>query len=702
MRFTGRAPVSYNALGATGADVKKATCLGLGVLLGSACATAPVAAPPPPKPSGLDFSILDRTVSPCSDFYQFACGTWMAKTEIPADRPIWVRSFSVVKERNDQEIHDLLDGLADGGGSTSAPWVKQVSDYYAACMDEAGVEGQGLQPLQPELDRIASVSDAASLEREVAHLHAAGIFPFFGFGSTQDYKDASSVIAEVAQGGLGLPDRDYYVKDDERSKNIQALYVEHVAHMLQLTGLTEADAHAQAAGVMRLETQLAQASWTRTERRQPTNVYHRLELEGLTKAAPHFAWSAYLADLGYPTVTAINVTAPQFVAKLSEVLATTKPADWKAYLRWQLVHAVAPYLPKAFVDEDFHFTSTALTDTKQILPRWKRCVASVDQVLGFSLGRLFVEKYFAESQRERARTDLASIEQSFAQNLDALPWMDAVTKGRAHEKLGQVDNKVGYPTKWRDYSSVHIAPGAYLADTLAGHAFDVRYDLDKVGKPLDRTEWHMTPHTVNAYYNGSMNEMVFPAGIFQPPFYSADAADWVNLGGIGMVMGHELTHGFDDKGRQFDGKGNLADWWTPDSTKTYTEKAECVAKQFDGFTVDGDAHVNGHLTLGEDIADLGGLKMAYEAMRRSLPSDPAPFAKEELTPEQEFFVGFAQVWCANARPKFQRNMTTVDTHAPPRFRVNGPLSNFAPFAAAFSCPAGSPMVRPPEQRCEVW
>ncbi|MHB8417769.1 MAG: M13 family metallopeptidase [Myxococcales bacterium] len=658
-----------------------------------------VAAPPAPPPPDVDLSIIDKSVSPCDDFFAYACNGWLAKTEIPPDRPLWNRSFSEIDERNLALLRDYLTADAAGRGDPQDPYEDKLGDYWASCMDEAAVEKSGPGELRALLARADEVQDPASLARVLALLQGEGISALFGFGSGQDFRDATQVIGQLDQGGLGLPDRDYYLKDDPKSKEIRGLYLTHVAKMLELAGEAPERASADAGVVLKLETALANASQSRVERRQPENVYHRIELAGVEKLAPHFPWESWLTDLGHPSLRAINVASPEFVKAIDEIVTGTPAAELRTYLRWHVLDSVAPALPNAFVQEDFWFKSHAFTGAAQILPRWKRCIGTINQTFGQALARPFVRQTFGEAGKARNVDRVRAIEQAMGDDLARIAWMDAPTRQKALEKLGLVANQIGFPDKWRDYGKLALDRQSYLGNLLRAEAFEVQRDLAKIGKPVDRSDWDMNPQAVNAYYDPSLNEMVFPAGILQPPFFNRASAEAANYGGIGMVMGHELTHGFDDEGRQFDGHGNLREWWTPASKQAFAERAACVERQFDGYVPIDDLHLNGKLTLGENIADLGGITLSYEAFEKHREG-----VKPEggYGPEQQFFLNFAQSWCQKTRDPFARLMITVNPHSPARFRVLGPLGNFRPFREAFGCKAGDKMVRPDKERCEIW
>jgi len=646
-----------------------------------------------PEPLLLDESAMDKSVDPCTDFYQYACGGWLKKTPIPEDRATWSRGFSEIFQRNEALLRGILEKDAKGEPDPADPFARKVGDFYATCMDEHKAETASFAALQDDLARVDAVRDSLGLARVVARLQAAGARAFFNFGSQQDFKDARQVIGGADQGGLGLPDRDYYLKDDERTRDLRALYQDHIEKMLALAGATDAEAKRQSHTTLEIETALARASMDKVERRDPNKIYHRLERAGLKKTAPHFAWDAYFAEIGAPSVQEINVLTPDFFAGMDKLLAAKgKLNDLKNYLRWTAVSAAAPALGQKFVEERFRLTQ-ALTGTKAILPRWKRCVQMTDRALGEALGRSFVVTTIGEEGKRIAKEMVQGIEDAFEQNLGQVSWMDETARAASREKLRKIDNKIGFPEKWRDYSTMKIGRESLLENVEEASWFETRRDLAKIGKPLDRNEWEMTPPEVNAYYNPSMNEMVFPAGILQTPFFKTDAPVIPNHGGIGMVMGHELTHGFDDQGRQFDGDGNLHEWWSPEVSKAFDERAACVADKYDQYVAVDDVHLNGKLTLGENIADIGGLKTALLALHRKQ-------GRGDSRSDRDFFLAFAQAWCANYRPEAARLQALTNPHSTAQWRVNGSVSDNADFARAFSCKAGSPMN--PEKKCVVW
>jgi endothelin-converting enzyme/putative endopeptidase len=654
---------------------------------------------PPAKVPGFDPTALDRSVPACTDFYRFACGGWRARSPVPPDRARWGR-FDELAERNQTALRCILEKASANDAKREAIDQK-IGDQYAACMDEAAIEARGITPLQADLDRIARLGAKAALPGELAQLHAGGVNAGFRYGSVPDFKDADSVIAGTDQGGLGLPDRDYYLKDDAKSADLRAKYLAHVQKMLELSGEPAAAAALDSRAVVDLETALARASLERVKRRDPANLYHKMKIAELQALTPGFDWKAYLTAAGGPPVTELNVTVPDFFKALNTQLESAPLDVWRAYLRWQLLHENAGLLPAAFVNEDFAFYGNTLTGAKELRPRWKRCVALVDSELGEALGRRYVEATFGEAGKARTSRMVAALEAALQRDIETLPWMTEATKAQALGKLRAVANKIGYPDRWRDYSSLRIARGDALGNELRAEAFEVRRDLGKIGTRLDRSEWSMSPPTVNAYYNPLQNNINFPAGILQPPFYDNDMDDAVNFGGIGAVIGHELTHGFDDSGRKFAANGNLADWWTEEDGKEFEKRAGCIADQYSGYTVAGDVHLNGKLTLGENTADNGGLRIAYMALMQTLAdaaNKPGPI--DGFTPEQRLFLGWGQIWCQNETEESARLRATIDPHSPGRYRVNGVVSNMPEFQQAFGCKAGDAMVR--ENACRVW
>ncbi|MDX6288405.1 MAG: putative endopeptidase [Blastocatellia bacterium] len=650
--------------------------------------------------AGFDFSSLDRSANACQDFNRFANGGWMDKNPIPAAYSRWGR-FELLDEQNQNVLHGILDGLIAKKKLANRDEQK-IADFYGSCMDEKNIEVEGIKPLEPELQRIAQITDLMSLEDEIARLHAHRIPAVFGFGASQDYKDSTQIIAQVVQGGLGLPDRDYYTSDEAKSKATREEYARHVERTFELMGDSPERAAAEAKTVLSLETKLAEKSLTRVQRRNPEANYHPMIKTQLLEMTPDFDWSRYFRGIGLPEIGKVNVGQPDFFKAADKLLTNTPIDEWKTYLRWHLVNAASSTLSSKFVLESFNFNGKYLQGTTEMLPRWKRCVASTDRALGEALGKLYVAKTFTPAAKNRARMMVANLIAALRDDLATLSWMSQETRQKAIGKLEAYVRKIGYPDKWRDYEALQINRGAYYNNAVSAGEFDFKRNLVKIGKPVDRTEWGMSPPTVNAYYNPQFNEIVFPAGILQPPFYDPKADDAFNYGGIGAVIGHEMTHGFDDQGARFDANGNLVMWWTPDDYKKFTDRTNCVVHQFDSYEVEPGLHQKGPLVVGESVADLGGLTVAYAAYQRSLQGKPRPKDINGFTPEQRFFLGWAQVWAQNIRPEAARLRTATDPHPLGRFRVNGPLSNMPTFASAFACKEGDAMVRPPDKRCQIW
>jgi putative endopeptidase len=663
-------------------------------------AGAPGTAPAPAAP-GIDLSAIDRRVKPCQDFFAYACGGWLERTEIPADRSGWGR-FDELAEKNRVRLREILEAAAAGKSDPQDRFGAKVGDFYAACMDEAGVERRGLTDLLAEWKKLDAVTGARQLASAVGRMHATGLPALWNLGSGQDNKDSSKVVAWIWQGGLTLPDRDYYLDDGARIAAIRTSYLEHLERMLELAGETPARARADAGAILGLEKAMAESHWTKVEMREPERTYNPYDLAGLEKAAPRFDWKAYLEALGAQGMNAFVATTPRALSRVDELVRTAPMETWRVYLRWNVLRAMANAraLPRAFVEESFAFSSKNFTGAKELQPRWKHCVEMTDGALGEALGQAFVRRWFPGDAREKALGLVVGVQKAQGENLRALPWMDGATREKALEKLSRIDNKIGYPVKWRDYGSLEVTRASFFRDVLAADAFETRRDLAKIGKPLDRTEWEMTPPTVNAYYEAKLNEMVFPAGILQPPLYTRGANDAVNYGAAGYVVGHELTHGFDDEGRKFDARGNQVDWWSAPVSAEFERRAACVEKQYQGYTVLDGVPLNGKLTLGENIADLGGIKLAFAAYVDSRQGRPREAPVGGFTPEQQFFLAAAQVWCGRYRPEAMRLLAQTDPHSPPRWRVDGPLSDLPEFARAFQCKEGDPMVR--ASRCEVW
>ena len=654
-----------------------------------------------PYSPSLDLTSMDRSVDPCVNFYQYSCGGWMKNNPIPADQSRW-SVYGKLYYDNLGFLRQILEKASEPRPGRDAVEQK-IGDYYSSCMDESAVEKAGLTPLQDDFNAIAQLQNVQQLAPLLARLHLSmqGSGMLFGFGSDQDFKDSEQVIAFVSQGGLGLPDRDYYTKEDNKSQEIREKYVQHVQHMFQLLGDAPERAATEAQTVMRIETALAKASLTRVQRRDPYNVYHKMKVEQLAALAPSFDWKGYLAGSGLPSLQELNVTSPDFFKQM-EVELKTEPIDhWKTYLRWHLIDSKAPFLSAKFVQADWDFFSHYLRGVKEMQPRWKRCVRYVDDQLGEALGQAYVRVAFSPELKAKTVEMVKQIEDAMEQEIKNLDWMSEATKKQALEKLHGMRNKVGYPDKWRDYSSVKIARGDFIGNVKRATVFESNRQLGKIGKPVDRSEWGMTPPTVNAYYNPQMNDINFPAGVLQPPLYDFRMDDAPNYGNTGSTVGHELTHGFDDEGRQFDAKGNLRDWWTEEDAKQFKERASCVENQYAQYTVVDDIKINSKLTLGEDLADLGGTILAYKAWQDAT-KDRKLEARDGLTPDQRFFIGFAQWACENERPEQKRANALTDPHSPGEYRINGVVVNMPEFAKAFSCKPGQPMVKDKDKICVVW
>ncbi len=650
----------------------------------------------------LDVTSMDRGVDPCTDFFAYSCGGWIKKNPIPPDQSSW-GAYSKLEDENKAQLRGILENAAANPKSSAVN--QKIGDYYASCMDEKAIDAAGLAPVQKDLDQIAKLSSKAeladflggtlSLHRDASTYRSA----MFRFGSEPDAKNSAIVIAAADQGGLGLPDRDYYLKDDAKSVELRKAYIAHVRKMFKLLGDKPDLAATEAETVMRIETTLAKGSLTRVERRDPQKVYHKMSVQDLQSLSPSFQWSGYLSKLGLGSLDSLNVATPEFFKGLSTEIDKEDLASWKAYLRWHLAYINAPYLSTPFVNADFDFYGKTLQGAQEIKPRWKRCTEGVDDNLGEALGQAYVEKYFSPDAKQQALKMVKEIEAAMQSDIQSLTWMSDATKQRAVEKLHAVANKVGYPDKWRDYSKLDIVRGDEMGNVLRARQFEIDRQLAKVGKPVDRSEWQMTPPTVNAYYEPQTNDINFPAGILQPPLFSPDSDAAPNYGNTGGTIGHELTHGFDDEGRQFDAQGNLRDWWTEQDAKEFQTRASCISDQYSQYVVVDDIKSNGKLTLGEDVADLGGLLLAYMAWKSDTAGQKLE-PIEGLTPEQRFFVGYGQSWCSNIRDEAKRMRATVDPHSLDQFRTNGVVSNMPEFQQAFHCKAGSAMVR--QNACRVW
>ncbi|MBI2677171.1 MAG: M13 family metallopeptidase [Candidatus Koribacter versatilis] len=665
----------------------------------AACAVAQDKAPTMPYTPSLDPQAMDKSADPCADFYRFSCGGWQKSNPIPPDQTSWS-----VYGKLYQDNLNFLRGILDEAATAKRRDVvtREIGDFYGACMDEAGVEKRGLASLQADLDAIAKLKSAKDVTPLLARLQFAyGRTILFAQGSTQDPDDSEQQIAEVDQGGLGLPDRDYYLKDDAKSKEIRDRYVQHVQKVFELMGEDPAAAKNDAATVMRMETAFAKAQLSRVDRRDPYKLKHKMKVADLAQLAPNIDWQRYYKDLKYPAISIMNVATPDYFKQISAQLTSDPIADWKTYLRFHVVDSSSPFLPARFVDENFEFYRKYLRGAKEQQPRWKRCVQYTDRDLGEALGQAYVKKLFSPEIKAATLDMTRRVEEAMALRIRELDWMSPETKQQALAKLAGIRNKIGYPDKWRDYSSVKIARDDFAGNVSRTQEFERRRDINKVGQPVDHGEWGMTPPTVNAYYNPQMNDVNFAAGVLQPPLYDAKLDDAPNYGDTGGTIGHELTHAFDDEGSQFDAKGNLKDWWTKDDRAKFDTRTKCVQDQYAGYVVVDDIHINSKLTLGEDVADLGGEILAYIAWKDATKGKTLE-ARDGLTPDQRFFVGFAQWACANEREEDMRVRAATDPHSPAKYRVNGVVVNMPEFSQAFSCKAGQPMVNAPDKVCKVW
>jgi putative endopeptidase len=649
----------------------------------------------PARPPVLDITSMDTSVDPCTDFFTYSCGGWLKKNPIPPDRTSWGLSTKL-SDDNKVLLREILEEAA-AGGPEREPVKQKIGDYYAACMDEKAIEAAGPRPLNDSLERIERMASKEDIAEVVAGM--PGLNVPFDFQSDQDYKNSSQVIAELDQGGLGLPDRDYYLKTDAKSVELRQAYVAHVQKMFELLGDAPDVAAGEAQTVLRIETALANGSLTQVERRDPKLLYHQMTIQDLEALSPSFRWKKYFSLTGQVGLQTLNVAAPNFFKTMDATLKKEDLQSWKAYLRWQLADSNAPYLSSGFVNANFDFFGKTLTGAEQLQPRCKRCVNYVDNDLGEALGQAYVQRAFPPEAKQRAQKIVRQIEEAMQQDIDGLTWMSPATKQQALVKLRTVANKIGYPDKWRDYSALTIARDNYMGNVLRARAFEFNRQIAKIGKPVDRGEWGMTPPTVNAEYNPRLNDINFPAGILQPPFFDPSADDAPNYGDTGATIGHELTHGFDDEGRQFDAQGNLRDWWTPEDSKQFDQRASCVSDQYSQYVAVDDIKINGQLTMGENVADLGGLMLAYMAWKSETRGRKLD-SIEGFTPEQRFFIGYGQSWCSNTRDEAERMYATIDPHSPDKDRANGVVANTPEFQHAFQCKPGSAMVR--EKRCRVW
>ena len=645
--------------------------------------------------SVLNVEWLDRTVDPCVDLFTFSCGKWIQSNPIPPDQSSW-GIYNKLQDDNLKQLRELLEATSAPNPARSSN-AQKIGDYYASCMDETAIDALGIKPLQPELLRIEQLQAKKDLATVVASMIGEGT-PF-RIDSEQDFKDSSIVTAAVDQRGLGLPDRDYYLKEDQKSKDLRAAYVAHVQKMFELLGDKPELAATEAQSAMKIETVLARGSMTRVDRRDPKKIYHFMSVAELEKLTPAFGWKEYFRQIGLSGISSLNVAVPEFFKTLNSQIEQQDLATWKSYLRWHAIHANATSLSSAVVNENFNFFGKTLQGKEQLPPRWKRCTNDVDDDLGEALGQVYVEKYFSPEAKQQVLEIVQGIQKAMDADIHSLPWMSEETKRRALEKLQSMANKIGYPDKWRDYRQLEIKRGDHMGNSLRARRFEFDRDLAKIGKPVDRQEWQMTPPTVNAYYDPQKNDINFPAGILQPPLFDPKSDAAPNYGNAGSTIGHELTHGFDDEGRQFDAQGNLKDWWTTIDGKEFDRRASCISDQYSQYTVIDDIKINGKLTLGEDVADLGGTLLAYLAWKEAT-KDQKRESIDGFTPDQRFFIAYGQQWCSSNKDETKRLRAAIDPHSPDQYRANGVVSNMPEFREAFHCKPGQPMVR--ENACRVW
>ena len=648
---------------------------------------------------GIQTADLDRKADPCTDFYQFANGSWRASNPIPASMQRWSRRWAAGEASKDR-LKEILDDVSRRTDWPRGSVEQLIGDYYASCMDEARVNKAGLAPAEPLLREIDAMKTPADLQRMIRRLHELSVSAPFALGSSPDNHNPGQVIADIGGSGLGLPDRDYYLKTEQRFVETREKYHAHVEKMLVLAGAKSEPAKAAAETIFQMEKKLAEASLDNVALRDPQATDHKTTFDDLKKLAPAVDWNAYF-DAARISHADLNVDQPKFLQEVDRQFRETSLADWKIYLKWQLLHSAADTLSAPFVEENFNFYGAYLGGAKELKPRWKRCAEQEDQLLGEALGRKYVEKYFLPEAKARMQEIVRNLLAAMQDTIESREWMSPETKKKALEKLSTFNPKIGYPDKWKDYSSIKITRDSYWANAAAAVEWNVGEDRSLIGKPTDRGRWGMTPPTSDAYYNPLLNEIVFPAGILQPPAFSVDTVDAVNYGAIGVVIGHEISHGFDDQGAQYDAQGRLSNWWTAEDLKKFQERTSCVAHQFDGYFIEPNIHHNGRLVLGESIGDLGGANIAYRAFKKAQQNKPAP-AIDGFTPDQQFFIAWGQFRGDEIRPETQRLMVQGDPHPIAKYRVIGPLSNMPPFALAFACKAESTMVRTTAERCEVW
>ena len=645
-----------------------------------------------------DITRIDNSADACTDFFQYANGNWVKNTQIPAAYSRY-GSFNILADNNNNALKEILDADVQANAASGSD-VQLIGDFYASCMDEAAIEKAGITPLNPYFKEINGIKNAKDLQREIAMMHNMGIPVLFGFGAGADAKNSSMNIANAGQGGLSLPNRDFYLNSDAKSQETRDKFRVYATNIFKLLGDAPEVARGKAQAVIQIQTRLAMASKSPVQLRDPQKRYNKRTLAELSEMTPNFSWTDYMAARNVPTVEEINVGQPEFFTTVNQMLADVPLINWKIYLRWMAINSAAPRLSKAFVDENFDFYSKYLNGTKEQQPRWKRCVAATDGAVGESLGAEFVKKNFTPAAQARVSELIDNLFAAYRDRIEMADWMAPETKEKALLKLNAYQRKIGFNTNPRGYAGLKLDRKSFFQNTRDVAQFEINRNIKDVGQKVDKTRWGMTPPTVNAYYNASYNEIVFPAGILQPPFFNANADDAINYGAIGAVIGHEITHGFDDSGSQYDAEGNLKMWWTPEDRKKFDERASCVADQFSGYRIQDGLNINGRLTLGENLADLGGLTMAYAAYQKSLEGKPTPPNIDGFTPEQRFFLGYAQVWATKSTDAFERQQVLTDPHSNARYRVDGPLSNLPQFAQAFNCKSGDKMVR--ADACKIW
>ncbi len=650
------------------------------------------------KQPALDLKNLDKSVNPGADFYHYAVGAWLKRNPIPKEYSSW-GSFSILSEENLHRLRGIMEKAEQVRGTGYEVRIeKLVGDYYFTGMDEKKIEADGIEPLQPEFDRINNIKDTAGLVKTIAHLHKGIAGPLFGFGAGADPADSDLNIGHLGQGGLNLPDRDYYLKQDEATKKIRAAYVQHVRNVFKLIGETVSQASSDAAVVLKIETALAKASWSKVALRDPKKNHNPMSLKKLAGISRGFDWPLYFSELGLKSPGKLNVGQPPFFKGIGQLVKKFSSSQWKVYLRFCLVNDNASYLSKAFVEENFDFYGRTMNGAQQLMPRWKRTVGAVSGDLDEAVGRLYAAEYFPPQAKRRAVEMVQHIRAAFRERIKQLDWMSEKTKKQALKKLAAMTLKIGYPDKWKDYSKLTLKRDSFILNALRVSAFEFQRDLKKIGKPVDRTEWWMSPQTVNASYDPTKNDITFPAGILQPPFFNDQADDAVNFGGIGTVIAHEMTHGFDDEGGKYDAHDNLKDWWTKGDAAKFIQKAKGLVVQFAHYVPFPGMPVNGELTLGENIADLGGVTLSFNALEKLKEHQKI----DGLTPEQRFFLAYAQVWRNNVRDERAKLLLKVDPHSPPMYRVNGPLSNLPGFYAAFGIGSGEAMYKAADKRVVIW